>query len=546
MKQNAIKVLGIIVIFIIGTAATTNIGENRHFEIIKNIQIFTSLYKEVNTNYVDEIDPGEFMRTGLDAMMQSLDPYTVYYSEADIEGYRFITEGKYHGIGAGADVIGGYVTVTSVNKDTPADKAGIKVGDKILSVDGQNAKGKSMEDFNYIIKGAPGSSVKLVIERKGSSKPITKNVVREEVKVENVPYYGLLKDDIGYIALTKFTRQASNNVRHAFKELKKEKKDMKGLVLDLRGNGGGFLNEAVNICNIFIPKNELVVTTRGKIRDWDRSFRTTGDPTDLDIPIVILINKKSASASEIVSGVIQDYDRGVLIGQQSYGKGLVQNTMDLGYNAKVKVTTAKYYIPSQRCIQAVEYKNGEPVEIPDDERQKFETRNGRTVLDGGGIRPDIKIKSPANEGILKSLLDQHFIFDFVSEWAAQDREMPDNVEDFYFKEFNQFLSFIEKRNYDFDSDSDLLFKKLKKTAGKEGYNIDGSFNQLESALKAAKRNEVVNNEDAIIKMIEKEIAGRYYYENGKIRMGLRNDSEVKEAIKLIENPNEYNRILRGK
>ena len=546
MKQNAIKVLGIIVIFIIGTAATTNIGENRHFEIIKNIQIFTSLYKEVNTNYVDEIDPGEFMRIGLDAMMQSLDPYTVYYSEADIEGYRFITEGKYHGIGAGADVIGGYVTVTSVNKDTPADKAGIKVGDKILSVDGQNAKGKSMEDFNYIIKGAPGSSVKLVIERKGSSKPITKNVVREEVKVENVPYYGLLKDDIGYIALTKFTRQASNNVRHAFKELKKEKKDMKGLVLDLRGNGGGFLNEAVNICNIFIPKNELVVTTRGKIRDWDRSFRTTGDPTDLDIPIVILINKKSASASEIVSGVIQDYDRGVLIGQQSYGKGLVQNTMDLGYNAKVKVTTAKYYIPSQRCIQAVEYKNGEPVEIPDDERQKFETRNGRTVLDGGGIRPDIKIKSPANEGILKSLLDQHFIFDFVSEWAAQDREMPDNVEDFYFKEFNQFLSFIEKRNYDFDSDSDLLFKKLKKTAGKEGYNIDGSFNQLESALKAAKRNEVVNNEDAIIKMIEKEIAGRYYYENGKIRMGLRNDSEVKEAIKLIENPNEYNRILRGK
>lgn len=546
MKQNAIKVLGIIVIFIIGTAATTNIGENRHFEIIKNIQIFTSLYKEVNTNYVDEIDPGEFMRIGLDAMMQSLDPYTVYYSEADIEGYRFITEGKYHGIGAGADMIGDYVTVTSVNKDTPADKAGIKVGDKILSVDGQNAKGKSMEDFNYIIKGAPGSSVKLVIERKGSSKPITKNVVREEVKVENVPYYGLLKDDIGYIALTKFTRQASNNVRHAFKELKKEKKDMKGLVLDLRGNGGGFLNEAVNICNIFIPKNELVVTTRGKIRDWDRSFRTTGDPTDLDIPIVILINKKSASASEIVSGVIQDYDRGVLIGQQSYGKGLVQNTMDLGYNAKVKVTTAKYYIPSQRCIQAVEYKNGEPVEIPDDERQKFETRNGRTVLDGGGIRPDIKIKSPANEGILKSLLDQHFIFDFVSEWAAQDREMPDNVEDFYFKEFNQFLSFIEKRNYDFDSDSDLLFKKLKKTAGKEGYNIDGSFNQLESALKAAKRNEVVNNEDAIIKMIEKEIAGRYYYENGKIRMGLRNDSEVKEAIKLIENPNEYNRILRGK
>lgn len=546
MKQNAIKVLGIIVIFIIGTAATTNIGENRHFEIIKNIQIFTSLYKEVNTNYVDEIDPGEFMRIGLDAMMQSLDPYTVYYSEADIEGYRFITEGKYHGIGAGADMIGDYVTVTSVNKDTPADKAGIKVGDKILSVDGQNAKGKSMEDFNYIIKGAPGSSVKLVIERKGSSKPITKNVVREEVKVENVPYYGLLKDDIGYIALTKFTRQASNNVRHAFKELKKEKEDMKGLVLDLRGNGGGFLNEAVNICNIFIPKNELVVTTRGKIRDWDRSFRTTGDPTDLDIPIVILINKKSASASEIVSGVIQDYDRGVLIGQQSYGKGLVQNTMDLGYNAKVKVTTAKYYIPSQRCIQAVEYKNGEPVEIPDDERQKFETRNGRTVLDGGGIRPDIKIKSPANEGILKSLLDQHFIFDFVSEWAAQDREMPDNVEDFYFKEFNQFLSFIEKRNYDFDSDSDLLFKKLKKTAGKEGYNIDGSFNQLESALKAAKRNEVVNNEDAIIKMIEKEIAGRYYYENGKIRMGLRNDSEVKEAIKLIENPNEYNRILRGK
>lgn len=369
MKQ-MLRIAGIVAIVIIGIAASQQ-PANRHFEIIKNLEIFSNLYKEINTSYVDDVDPGTLMRTGVDAMMESLDPFTNYISESEIEGYRFMTEGKYNGIGAISKKIGDFVTITELYEDHAADNAGLRPGDKLVAIDGKDAKGKDPEALNNILRGFPGTEVVLTIRRPGTPEDFEVTLVRGEVQVPNVPYHGMVSDNIGYIALTTFTRQAGINVSKALNELKTENPNLKGVIFDLRDNGGGLLSEAVNVSNVFIPRNELVVTTKGKVKDWDRSFNTTGEATDTEISLTVLINKRSASASEIVSGVVQDYDRGVLMGQRSYGKGLVQHTRDIGYNSKLKLTTAKYYIPSGRCIQSVEYENGEPVDIPDEKRTQF-------------------------------------------------------------------------------------------------------------------------------------------------------------------------------
>ncbi|KAA3633664.1 MAG: S41 family peptidase [Bacteroidetes bacterium] len=541
MRKKMLKIVAVLLIFVSGMATTVLTETNRHFEILKNIEIFANVYREVNTNYVDEIDPGQFMRTGIDAMVGSLDPFTNYISESDIESYRFMTEGKYHGIGAVSAIHGDYVTITSIYKDQPADKAGLKVGDQIVAVDGASAKGKTMDEFNLIIKGYPGTSVDLTVKRPGESKNINITLVRGEVDVQNVPFHGMVTENVGYIALTVFTKDAGRNIKNAFKELKENNPDLDGLILDLRGNGGGLLREAVSICNIFIPKDELVVSTRGKVKDWDRSFKTMGEPFDLEIPLTVLINKNSASASEIVSGVMQDYDRGVLIGQRSYGKGLVQNTMDVGYNSKVKITTAKYYIPSQRCIQSVEYKDGEPVEIADDLRAKFTTRNGRTVLDGGGVKPDVLIDAP-NKGVMKGLTEENLIFDFVTEYCLNIDSIK-SIENYHFNDFNSFVNFLEDRDYKFEMDSEKLLKQLSKKAQEDGFALNGELSALENKMRGSKRQEVLKHEEEIVAMIEKEIATRFHYQEGQIRMGLRNDKEIKEAISLLNDRERYNKVL---
>ncbi len=541
MRKKMLKIVAVLLIFVSGMATTVLTETNRHFEILKNIEIFANVYREVNTNYVDEIDPGQFMRTGIDAMVGSLDPFTNYISESDIESYRFMTEGKYHGIGAVSAIHGDYVTITSIYKDQPADKAGLKVGDQIVAVDGESAKGKTMDEFNLIIKGYPGTSVDLTVKRPGESKNMNITLVRGEVDVQNVPFHGMVTEKIGYIALTVFTRDAGRNIKNAFKELKENNPELEGLILDLRGNGGGLLREAVSICNIFIPKDELVVSTRGKVKDWDRSFKTMGEPFDLEIPLTVLINKNSASASEIVSGVMQDYDRGVLIGQRSYGKGLVQNTMDVGYNSKVKITTAKYYIPSQRCIQSVEYKDGEPVEIADELRAKFTTRNGRTVLDGGGVKPDVLIDAP-NKGVMKGLTEENLIFDFVTAYCLKIDSIK-SIENYHFNDFNAFVNYLEDRDYKFEMDSEKLLKELSEKAQEDGFALNGELSALENKMRGSKRQEVLKHEEEIVAMIEKEIATRFHYQEGQIRMGLRNDKEIKEAISLLNDRERYNKIL---
>ena len=540
MKHKLRWFLPVVCALAIATTVTSDRG--KYFEIAKNIEVFTNLYKELNTYYVDDLDPSAVMRTGLDAMLGNLDPYTNYISESEIEGYRFLTEGRYRGIGARLEMVDDKVTLIERYAESPAAKAGLKVGDRLIAVDGQSAVGKTVDEVSAILKGYPGTGVELTIERPGTKAPIKTMLIRDEVSIENVPYNGMVADNIGYVALTTFTRQAGKNVGEAVQKMKEEHPDLKGVVFDLRDNGGGLLTEAVNVSNIFIPKGELVVSTRGKVKDWDRSFKTLNAPVDQEIPLVVLINNNSASASEIVSGVIQDYDRGVLLGQRSYGKGLVQNTRDVGYNSKIKLTTAKYYIPSGRCIQSVEYENGEPVDIADEKRAKFQTANGRTVLDGGGVKPDVVVDKDKGSEILETLQDDYIVFDFVTQWALKNETIP-SVDEFRFTDWADFISYLKKRDFKYDTESERLLEKLRQESRESAYLTAADVDALEAKIEAAKKQDLETNREVIIDLIEKEIASRYYDERGKVRMGLRNDPEVKLAVELLNDKQRYSEIL---
>jgi carboxyl-terminal processing protease len=537
-------VIGLGVLFI---AANRKADHGKYFEISKNIEIFTMLYKELNTYYVDDLDPSKLMRTGVDAMLNSLDPYTNYYSEADIEGFRALTEGKYNGIGANFDKAHDAVFIDIIYEGSPAQKAGLKVGDKIMAVDGKSAVNRSVDEVGDILKGAAGTDVELTIARPlavGETGMKIK-VLRDEVTEQNVPYSGMLNDRIGYVILTTFTRDAGENVAKAFRDLKAKNPGMKGLIFDLRDNGGGLLHEAVNICNIWIPKGELVVTTKGKVVDWDKSFKTLNPSIDEQMPIVVLVDKGTASASEIVSGTLQDYDRAVVLGQRSYGKGLVQNMRDIGYNSKLKLTTAKYYVPSGRCIQAVSYDKGKPVEVPDSMRAQFKTRAGRLVLDGGGIKPDMMIPKAGDFGLMKTLKEKFLLFDYVTYFCLKNEKI-DEPEKFRFTQFDEFVEFLNKKNFTYDSESEKLLKKLKEEAAKEKYTeaIDGDLKTIESKIRTDKKNDLIKHKDEIIGEIERQIVARYYFEKGQIKIGLRNDKEISDAIKLLDDQTRYKSLLK--
>ena len=528
-------------------AAHERADHGKYFEISKNIEIYTTLYKELNTYYVDDLDPSKLMRTGVDAMLNSLDPYTNYISESDIEGYRFMTEGKYNGVGATFDKLGEFVFVNEVFEGSPAQKAGLKSGDKIKAVDGKSSVSRSVDEVGDIMKGAAGTDVELTIIRPQitGEKEMKIKVVRDEVTEQNVPYHGMLNDKVGYIVLTTFTRDAGENVAKAFKDLKEKNPNIKGLVFDLRDNGGGLLNEAVNICNIWIPKGEMVVTTKGKVVDWDRSFKTLNPSGDEQMPIVVLVDRGTASASEIVSGTLQDYDRAVIMGQRSFGKGLVQNLRDIGYNSKLKLTTAKYYIPSGRCIQAVSYDKGKPVEISDSMRAVFKTRSGRPVLDGGGIKPDVMVAKMGDFGLMKTLKDKFLIFEYVTQFCLKNEKI-EEPDKFRFTQFDDFVDFLTKKNFQYDSESEKLLKKLKEESIKDKYaaTIEADLKSIESKIKTDKKNDLIKHKDEIVSELERQIVARYYYEKGQIKIGLRNDSEISEAIKLLDDPARYKSLLK--
>jgi len=548
VKQIMMKKYTLVIVlatFFFGTAAIT-VNNDKYFEIIKNIEIFTNIFKEINTHYVDEVDPSALMKVGIDAMLETLDPYTNYVSESQIENYRISAEGRYSGIGALSKEIDGYVTISEVLEGGAAEQGGIKVGDKIIKVNSRSVEGRSNDDVAKFMRGAQGAEISLTVERPGTKAPVNLTLNRAQVNIPNVPYTGMVSDDIGYISLTTFTQNAGNNIAKALRDLKK-KDELRGVIIDLRSNGGGLLSEAINICNIFTPMGQEVVFTKGKVIDRDQSYKTRNPPVDLDIPLTVLINKTSASASEIVSGVLQDLDRGVIIGQRSYGKGLVQNTRRLGYNSSVKITTSKYYIPSGRCIQSVEYEDGEPKDIPDEKRAKFKTKNGRTVLDGGGVTPDIKIEEPVQPDVLKALRDQNMIFKYVTEYTLKHDSIA-AAKYYKYNDYSEFKSFLAKNNFKFDLQGETALEEMKEKALENLSNpqIDASIIALEKNLQTAKQDDLDEFEAMISKEIEKDIVVRYHYQSGRIKQGLENDVEIKEAINVLRDKDRYSKILSGK
>ena len=534
--------LALILIAALGFAAFKSPANDKFFEIMKAIEVYTNVYKEVNQYYVDDIEPNQLMRTGIEAMVGSLDPYTNYISETDVELARLRQSGKYQGIGAEIEYIDELPTILTLYKDQPADAAGLKTGDRILSVDGRQTEGYNREQLEEIMRGFPGTTMELTVERPGVGKK-NLELVRGDVNIPNVPYSGMLEQNVGYVALTTFTRNAGKNVKDAVAKLRAENPNLAGIVIDLRGNGGGLLNEAVDIVNIFVPKDETIVTTKGKVREWDRTYTTRNNPLDLEIPVAVLINDRSASASEIVSGSLQDLDRAVLIGQRSYGKGLVQNIMETGYGSRVKITTAKYYIPSQRCIQAIEYKDGKPFDIPDAERAVFKTRAGREVLDGGGVAPDIELPLLGGKAVTQGLLDNYVIFDFVNEWVTKHPTI-DSVADFRFQDWGQFEDFLQRGDFTYDSKAEKALEKAMAAVEEEGYAVEAQLKAIQEQVDREQLAAIQQYKDEIIDIIEKEIAGRYYYQRGQVQMGLRNDREVQEAISVLNDAARYRQLLR--
>ena len=541
------------IIFVLTISSVLSLGfADNFFEISKNLDIFSSLYKELNIYYVDETDPGDLMKIGIDAMLESLDPYTTYIPESEKEDFEFMTTGQYGGIGAIITKIGDWVTVSEPYEGFPADKAGLIAGDKFIEISGKSAKGKSTEDVSKVLKGEPNTGVNVLIEREGLEKPFLVEIIREEIKLNSVPYYGLISDSIGYIKTRSFTRNISKEVIDAFKDMKVNS-GLKGLVLDLRGNPGGLLNEAISMANIFIDRGQEIVYTKGKNKDWDKSYKARYEAIDTDIPLAVLINRSSASASEIVSGAIQDLDRGVVIGQRSFGKGLVQQTRKLSYNAQMKVTTAKYYIPSGRCIQALDYSNrdddGSVGIVPDSLRTEFKTLNNkRSVFDGGGITPDISIEPDKFSNILKSLLSKRHIFNFANIYKRNNESIVDAksflISDDIYSEFKQYL---DDKDYEYETNTEKAIKKLEKDAEGEKYFVElkDQLELLSTKMEESKNNDIERFKNEISELLEMEIVTRYYYQKGKIESTLKHDQEISKAIEVLNNISLYDAILRG-
>jgi carboxyl-terminal processing protease len=521
----------------------------RYFEIAKNLDIFASLFKEVNAMYVDEINPNKTIRTGIDAMLGSLDPYTNYISEDEVEDFRTLNTGQYGGIGAVTRPIGKRTVVTMVYENYPAYKSGLRIGDEVLKINGLELARLTSEEANHVMRGQVGTPVNLTVKRMGVDKPIELEFKREKIKISNVPYFGMLSTDVGYIQLTEFTPDAGKEVKNALISLKE--KGAKFLVLDLRNNGGGLLHEAVNICNLFLPKGKKVVDTKGKVEENNITYETLNPPVDLEIPVTVLINRGSASASEIVAGTLQDYDRGVILGERSYGKGLVQVPRMLSYNSQVKITTAKYYTPTGRCIQVLDYTHrrddGSVASIPDSLKQEFRTTHGRKVYDGGGIDPDLAIPVTEDATITKVVYLNGFIFDYATEYAHQHPTLSEpKTFALTDKEYADFVAWMKTKDYSFQSPIEAELQELIAEATKEKSYSDlkNNIEQIQTKLKDLRKNELVNHKEAIKTLLEREIASRYYFERGAVETTFKNDKEIKAAIDLLHNQAEYKHILK--
>ena len=529
---------------------------NNYFEISKNLDIFVTLYKELNTYYVDVLKPEKLMQSGITEMLQSLDPYTDFIPEEDMEDYRMQTTGKYGGIGAIIGTRDEWVIISDPYEGFPAAKAGLRAGDKVIEVAGKSTKKYRTDEVSALLKGKPGTEVIVKIMRptvSGVEQEMTIKLIREEIKIKNVPYYGMLENNIGYIRLSNFTDRAGAEVKAAL-QLLEQKNKLKGIVLDLRGNPGGLLNEAINVANVFVDKNLEIVSTRGKTSDWNKPFYSTNDIVDGKTPVVVLADGGSASASEIVAGSLQDFDRAVIIGQKTFGKGLVQSTRALPYGAKLKITTAKYYIPSGRCIQAINYaeknEDGSVKKIPDSLKVAFKTvKSGRVVYDGGGIDPDIAIEPEKLSALTFSLLSKNLIFDYATVYRVKNPQIG-NAKNFVLSDvdYNDFVQWLSKKEYDYTTRSEKTLEAVKAAAEKDNYfeQIKPEYEALKKGLMHDKQNDLMKEKEQIKSLLEEEIAARYYYNTGRIEASLKSDREIKKAIEVLSDESQVKTILAKK
>ncbi|QIK55814.1 S41 family peptidase [Dysgonomonas sp. HDW5B] len=539
-------------------------NEKRYFEINKNIEVFNSVVKELDMFYVDTIDVQKTIESGIVNMLAGLDPYTNYMTEEEVSDFTVLTTGEYAGVGAvisfrnidGRDI----VYILEPYEGMPAAKSGLKVGDIILSINGEDMTtaekvpgepfGKTLSNkVTNKLKGQAGTEITVKVERPGVKKPIEVKIVRQNIQITSVPYYGILKDNVGYIVLTGFTDKCAQDVKNAYLDLKKQ--GMTSLILDLRGNGGGIMEEAIQLVNFFVPKGQVVLSTKGKMKQWDRTYRTTLDPIDTDIPFVVLVDKGSASASEIVSGALQDLDRAVIMGQRTYGKGLVQAPRELPYGGSLKVTTSKYYIPSGRCIQAIDYthrnEDGSVGRIPDSLTTVFKTAIGREVRDGGGVTPDIKLEEIKVPSITYYLLNQYLVNDWVTDWAINNPKIAP-VEQFSITDadYESFKALVKsKKDFKYDQLSEKRLKTLKDVMDFEGYSKTASeeYKALEAKLVPNLDRDLDNFKDDIKKLLNMEIAKRYYFQKGERIEALKGDKDVEQAIELLNNKEQYKEIF---
>ncbi len=525
--------------------------DQNNFELSKNLEIYADILRQLNLNYADDIKPGELSTTAIDAMLAKLDPYTVYVPESRREDFELMTRGEYGGIGALIQKQGEYVVITEPYENFPAQELGLMAGDEIYAINGESAKGKSSPEVSEKLKGIPGTSIVLTIMRYGDSITRDIEIVRKKIKIPNIPYYGMVSDNIGYINLIQFNPKSGIEVKTAFNKLSDEH-HLEGIILDLRSNGGGLLNEAVDIVNVFVPKNKIIVTTKGKMSSNTHVHRTRTNGIDTKIPLVVLVNAYSASASEIVAGAIQDLDRGVIIGEKTFGKGLVQNILELPYNSKIKLTVAKYYIPSGRCIQAIDYFDNLDADslskLPDSLLQVFHTSKGRIVYDKGGIEPDIAINGRNYSQISGDLYSQNYLFNFANDFVIKNDSIASPAEfiitDSIFSDFKQY---VKGQEFDYNTETEILLEKLRKSSEREDYKdaMDETLTKLAEEITIEKKKDIDKNRSEIEEMLKIEIVTRYYYQKGKIESSLVNDPEIIEAIKTINNKQLYSSILNG-
>jgi len=541
--------------FIAATLLLSNVAvsgfcdEKHNFDNTKNLDVFYSIYKQLDLFYVDSIKPEKVLRTGINAMLGSLDPYTNYIPEEEMEDFKFITTGEYGGIGSIIGSRNGNIIISEPYENMPAAKAGLKAGDIILEIDGKSVKGKAINDVSEWLKGQPNTTIKIKIQRE-DNKPREVTVTRSKITVSSVPYYTLVGNNTGYILISSFTDKTGDEFKSAFLDLKNNKK-ITSLIIDLRGNGGGIMEEAIKVINYFVPKGVEVVSTKGKVKQWDRVYKTPAEPLDTQIPIAVMVNRGSASASEIVSGALQDLDRAVIIGSRTFGKGLVQTTRPISFNGSLKVTTAKYYTPSGRCVQAIDYSNRNPDgsvgKIPDSLTTVFYTKNKRPVRDGGGITPDVTTEEAQMPNILYYLENDFMLFDYATQFVRKHEKI-DIAGHFTLtdSDFADFKTFVKSKNFTYDRQSDKALKELKEVAKFEGYYeiAEPEFKALEVKLTHDLDKSLDKFSTEIRTLLEIEIAKRYYYQKGEIAQTLKNDKEIKKALEVINNNLQTAELLK--